>query len=105
MHMLMHMLMHMHMHMHMHMRMHAPAHVRRRMLHGRTAIVPPTAGSGSRWLRGCYVNIDEFANRYNQVRARHASGAEPGMHHLGNQDWAEKPCTLPAEAEGAPPPW
>ena len=73
----------------------------RRMLHGRTEIVPPAVGSGSRWLRGCYVNIDEFANRYNQLRARHASGAEPHMQHLGNQDWAEKPCSLPAEEAAA----
>lgn len=69
----------------------------RRMLHGRTEIEPPAEGSGSRWLRGCYVNIDEFANCYNKLRARYASGTEPSMQHLGNQDWAVGPCSLPAE--------
>ena len=61
----------------------------RRMLHGRDGF----AGEGVRHLRGCYVNIDEFANRFNLLRRKYvpgaggASSADPPL-PLGNQDWA-----------------
>ncbi|KAL3896829.1 MAG: hypothetical protein SGPRY_013184 [Prymnesium sp.] len=58
----------------------------RRMLHGRNAF--NSSAHGSRWLRGCYVNIDEFSNRFNLLDKRFG---EPDYrmvaHGLGNQDW------------------
>ena len=51
------------------------------------------SGEGVRHLRGCYVNIDEFANRFNLLRRKYvpgaggASSADPPL-PLGNQDWA-----------------
>lgn len=58
----------------------------RRMLHGRNAF--NSSAHGSRWLRGCYVNIDEFSNRFNLLDKRFG---EPdyrvAAHGLGNQDW------------------
>ena len=75
----------------------------RRMLHGRGAF-SGADGGGGRWLRGCYVSIDEFANRYNLLERRNSaaagagqqpSGAEHVAAHLGNQDWARGYTTLP----------
>jgi len=66
----------------------------RRMLHGRTAIHVGPQGS-ARWLQGCYINIDEFANRYNQLRRLHGTTEDPPMQHLGNQDWAYSASVLP----------
>ena len=80
----------------------------RRMLHGRHGF--RQRGVARRHLRGCYVNIDEFANRYNHLARRHgaaaeaeaAAGSAPGAAaaarrrppHLGNQDWAAGCTTL-----------
>ena len=62
----------------------------RRMLHGRKGFVQN--GDAMRHLRGCYVNIDEFANRLNLLRRRYGASAAdappPSMAHLGNQDAA-----------------
>jgi gamma-butyrobetaine dioxygenase len=74
----------------------------RRMLHGREAFAPSRDGGGSRWLQGCYISIDDFANRHNLLRRcfhddeRH--GERPTPRHLGNQDWAHRPGSawLPA---------
>ena len=74
----------------------------RRMLHGRDAFAPSRDGGGSRWLQGCYISIDDFANRHNLLRRcfhddeRH--GERPTPRHLGNQDWAHRPGSawLPA---------
>ena len=57
----------------------------RRMLHGRHAF--ESRGNGGRWFRGCYVNIDEFSNRFNLLDRRHGA-ADGRSSHLGNQDWA-----------------
>ena len=59
----------------------------RRLLHGRHAF--RATGQGARWLRGCYVSVEDFANRYNLLRREHG---EEGHHAplappLGNQDW------------------
>ena len=54
----------------------------------------------------CYVNVDEFANRYNLLARQHeleaeagaAAGPTPGASGeaiLGNQDWAARVTTLP----------
>ena len=63
----------------------------RRMLHGRRAF--NSVADGSRWLRGCYVNIDEFANRFNLLDRRLGS-PRSDRSHLGNQDWARAPVAL-----------
>ena len=64
----------------------------RRMLHGRHGF--RQRGVARRHLRGCYVNIDEFANRYNLLRRRFAPPPPPGdaltplaRLRIGNQDW------------------
>lgn len=67
----------------------------RRMLHGRRSF-RATAG-GARHLRGCYVCIDEFANRANLQRRR-AGGVDAAGEaapHLANQDWGRGPTGLP----------
>jgi len=68
----------------------------RRMLHGRHAF--EAQRGGTRHLRGGYVNIDEFANRYNLLR-RSSGGATAdaalASAPLGNQDWATMTSTLP----------
>lgn len=63
----------------------------RRMLHGRGGFgaVDGTSG-GERWLQGCYVSIDDFANRYNLLHRAHGPttyASELPPRHLGNQDW------------------
>ena len=76
----------------------------RRMLHGRRGF---TQRAGAvRHLRGCYVNIDEFANRLNLLRRRHATEDERSppratRAHLGNQDWAGT-CDLGLPPREAP---
>ena len=71
----------------------------RRMLHGRSEIFPPrteasATDSKSRWLQGCYINIDEFANRYNiDLRDSKVQG-EASKCSLGNQDWGSGPVVL-----------
>ncbi|KAL1510263.1 hypothetical protein AB1Y20_006586 [Prymnesium parvum] len=59
----------------------------RRMLHGRNAFRSSTPHARS--LRGCYVNIDEFANRFNVLRNRFGTLGSPEMNHFGNQDWGQ----------------
>jgi hypothetical protein len=64
----------------------------RTMLHGREAFSLP-GGGHKRWLRGCYVNIDDFANKYNLLRRRHTDLKGDGRSTaasvpVGNQDWA-----------------
>ena len=65
----------------------------RRMLHGRASF-HATAGGG-RHLRGCYVNIDEYANALNLLRRAHEPD-EVGT-AIGNQDWATGVIELPRE--------
>ena len=66
----------------------------RRMLHGRQSF--EAARGGGRHLRGCYVNIDEYANTLNLLRRAHEpDGVEPP---IGNQDWARGVVELPHEA-------
>jgi gamma-butyrobetaine dioxygenase len=62
----------------------------RRMLHGRHAFT--LGDSQVRHLQGCYVNIDEFANRYNLLK--HRFGGEDGVGVLANQDWAADVISL-----------
>jgi len=64
----------------------------RRMLHGRAAFTMPACG-GKRWMRGCYVNIDDFANKVNISRRKENypdEGDPPGVpyNRVGNQDWS-----------------
>ena len=65
----------------------------RRMLHGRRGF---TQRAGAvRHLRGCYVNIDEYANALNLLRRAHEPD-EVGT-AIGNQDWATGVIELPRE--------
>ena len=64
----------------------------RRMLHGRDAF---GTDDGVRWLRGCYVCIDEFANKCNLLRRRFADADAATPRHLGNQDWGTALTALP----------
>jgi len=66
----------------------------RRMLHGRRAFTSRTGGR--RHLRGGYVNIDEFANRYNLLRRAFSEGSEAARSvRLGNQDRSARTTVLP----------
>ena len=75
------------------------------MSHGRRGF--SQRGAARRHLRGCYVNIDEFANAYNLLRRAHGTGrgarCDDGYRTpLGNQDWASGPIELPqAEQQAA----
>uniref|UniRef100_A0A7S0J2F9 TauD/TfdA-like domain-containing protein n=1 Tax=Calcidiscus leptoporus TaxID=127549 RepID=A0A7S0J2F9_9EUKA len=71
----------------------------RRMLHGRTAIHAPSEQSAARWLQGCYINIDEFMNRYNKLRREFGQEELARAHSIGNQDWAlpQYLCVLPPD--------
>jgi alpha-ketoglutarate-dependent taurine dioxygenase len=60
----------------------------RRMLHGRRGF--SQRGAARRHLRGCYVNIDEFANRFNLLRRRHAAAPNAPRCPIGNQDWGRE---------------
>ena len=66
----------------------------RRMLHGRDAF---GTDDGVRWLRGCYVCIDEFANKCNLLRRRFADADAATPRHLGNQDWGAALTALPPQ--------
>ena len=66
----------------------------RRMLHGRDAF---GTDDGVRWLRGCYVCIDEFANKCNLLRRRFADADAATPRHLGNQDWGTALTALPPQ--------
>jgi len=66
----------------------------RRMLHGRLGF--DSTSGGSRHLRGCYVNIDEFANRFNLMDRRFGGAADAVRQPLGNQDHALRAVGLPA---------
>lgn len=64
----------------------------RRLAHGRRGY---ESNGGTRLLRGCYVNIDEFVNAYNVLWHAHGSaeakGENPavkGIARVGNQDAA-----------------
>jgi gamma-butyrobetaine dioxygenase len=52
----------------------------RRFLHGRRAFTSAGGGGeGARWLQGCYVRADDFANKYRTLHlamARAPRGAE-----------------------------
>jgi gamma-butyrobetaine dioxygenase len=65
----------------------------RRLLHGRNAF---TSNGGVRALRGCYVNIDEFASRFATLSREFGADGRPeaGLPKLGNQDSASG-FTLP----------
>ena len=72
------------------------------MLHGRTQISVPNGLEPTqeeearfRWLQGCYVNIDEFANTWNLHRRR--SDEAGANQSIGNQDWAHVPSFLPPQ--------
>ena len=72
----------------------------RRMLHGRHGF---ESNGGMRHLRGCYVNIDEYANALNLlnraflVNGENGDGGVAACPGLGNQDWALGPIELPSE--------
>ena len=55
------------------------------------------ADDGVRWLRGCYVCIDEFANKCILLRRRFADADAATPRHLGNQDWGAALTALPPQ--------
>ena len=65
------------------------------MLHGRHAFDAPRGAT--RHLRGGYVNIDEFANRYNLLRRRFGGDEGGDGVSLGNQDRARAVISLPPQ--------
>lgn len=54
----------------------------RRMLHGRSAFIA-SSPSSNRILHGCYINIDEFASRYQHLCR--ALDKHPWRGSVGNQ--------------------